>query len=140
MGNGFPIGGILIAPHIKSKYGLLGTTFGGNHLACAACVAVLDVLEKENLIDKAKLTGDYFVEKVQDIPGVKQVKGRGLMLGLEFDYEVGAMRKELIYNKRMFTGGAMNKNLLRILPPLTITVTEIDAFIEAVREVVSAEA
>ena len=140
MGNGFPIGGILIAPHIKSKYGLLGTTFGGNHLACAACVAVLDVLEKENLIDKAKLTGDYFVEKVQDIPGVKQVKGRGLMLGLEFDYEVGAMRKELIYNKRMFTGGAMNKNLLRILPPLTITVTEIDAFIQAVKEVVSAEA
>ena len=137
MGNGFPIGGILIAPHIESKYGLLGTTFGGNHLACAACVAVLDVLEKENLISKAQLTGNYFMEKVQDIPGVKQVKGRGLMLGLEFDYEVGAMRKELIYNKHMFTGGAKNKNLLRILPPLTIGTTEIDAFIEAVKEVVS---
>ena len=136
MGNGFPIGGILIAPHIESKFGLLGTTFGGNHLACAACIAVLDVLEKESLIEKAQLTGNYFIQKAQDIPGVKQVKGRGLMLGLEFDYEVGPLRKELIYNKRMFTGGAKNKNLLRILPPLTIGTTEIDSFIATVKEVV----
>ncbi len=137
MGNGFPIGGILVAPHIKSKYGLLGTTFGGNHLACAACIAVLDVLEKESLIQKAQLTGDYFVEKAAKIPGVKQIKGRGLMLGLEFDYEVGALRKQLIYEKQMFTGGAKNKNLLRILPPLTIGTTQIDAFIDAVTELVT---
>ena len=137
MGNGFPIGGILIAPHIKSKYGLLGTTFGGNHLACAASIAVLDVLEKESLIEKAQLTGEYFVNAAQDIPGVKQIKGRGLMLGLEFDYEVGPLRKKLIYDKLMFTGGAMNKNLLRILPPLTVQTQQIDAFITAVKELVT---
>ena len=137
MGNGFPIGGILIAPHIKSKYGLLGTTFGGNHLACAASIAVLEVLEKENLIEKAQLTGEYFMNAVQDIPGVKKIKGRGLMLGLEFDYEVGSLRKQLIYDKRMFTGGAMNKNLLRILPPLTIQTQQLDAFIAAVKELVT---
>ena len=137
MGNGFPIGGILIAPHIKSKYGLLGTTFGGNHLACAASIAVLDVLEKESLIEKAQLTGEYFVDAAQDIPGVKQIKGRGLMLGLEFDYEVGSLRKKLIYDKLMFTGGAMNKNLLRILPPLTVQTQQVDAFIAAVKELVT---
>ena len=140
MGNGFPIGGILITPHIKSKYGLLGTTFGGNHLACAACIAVLEVIEKESLIDKARLTGEYFIQAASEIEGVKQIKGRGLMLGLEFDFEVGDLRKKLIYDKLMFTGGAKNKQLLRILPPLTIDTKQIDAFIEAVREVVSAEA
>lgn len=139
MGNGFPIGGILIAPHIKSKYGLLGTTFGGNHLACAACIAVLEVLEKESLIEKAALTGDYFMEKVREIPGIVQLKGRGLMLGIEFGAPVGEMRKQLIYEKLMFTGGAKNKNLLRILPPLTIQTAQIDAFIEAVKEVVAKE-
>ncbi len=137
MGNGFPIGGILIAPHIESKYGLLGTTFGGNHLACAACIAVLDVLEKESLIGKAAITGEYFMEKAREIPGVVQLKGRGLMLGIEFGEPVGEMRKQLIYEKKMFTGGAKNKNLLRILPPLTIQKDQIDAFIEAVKEVVT---
>jgi len=136
MGNGFPIGGILIAPHIQSKYGLLGTTFGGNHLACAACIAVLEVLEKENLIEKAQLTGNYFMQKAQEIPGVQLIKGRGLMLGMEFDYEVGSLRKQLIYEKKMFTGGAKNKNLLRILPPLTIGTQQIDTFLEAVKEAV----
>ena len=86
MGNGFPIGGILITPHIKSKYGLLGTTFGGNHLACAACIAVLEVIEKESLIDKARLTGEYFIQAASEIEGVKQIKGRGLMLGLEYAF------------------------------------------------------
>ncbi len=139
MGNGFPIGGILIAPHIESKYGLLGTTFGGNHLACAACIAVLDVLEKESLIGKAAITGEYFMEKASEIPGVVRLKGRGLMLGIEFGEPVGEMRKQLIYDKKMFTGGAKNKNLLRILPPLTIQTDQIDAFIEAVKEVVTEE-
>ncbi len=139
MGNGFPIGGILIAPHIKSKYGLLGTTFGGNHLACAACIAVLDVLEKESLIQKAAITGEYFMEKAREISGVINLKGRGLMLGVEFSEPVGELRKQLIYEKHMFTGGAKNKNLLRILPPLTIQKEQIDAFIEAVKEVVNSE-
>ena len=139
MGNGFPIGGILIAPHIQSKYGLLGTTFGGNHLACAACIAVLEVLEKESLIEKANLMGEYFMSIATQIPGVQQVKGRGLMLGLEFDYEVGELRKKLIYDKHMFTGGAKNKKLLRILPPLTIDKEQIDAFVTALTEVVAEE-
>ncbi len=134
MGNGFPIGGILIAPHIEAKYGLLGTTFGGNHLACVACIAVLEVIEKEGLIEKAALMGEYFKSIASDIPGVKKIKGRGLMLGLEFDYEVGELRKKLIYDKQMFTGGAKNKNLLRILPPLTISKNQIDAFVVAVKE------
>lgn len=137
MGNGFPIGGILIAPHIESKYGLLGTTFGGNHLACAACIAVLDVLEKESLIDKAALTGEYFMEKASEIEGIIQLKGRGLMLGIEFATPVNEIRKQLIYEKQIFTGGAKNKNILRILPPLTIQTHQIDTFIEAVKEVVT---
>ncbi|MBQ4820999.1 aminotransferase class III-fold pyridoxal phosphate-dependent enzyme [Aquimarina sp. MMG016] len=139
MGNGFPIGGILIAPHIKPSYGLLGTTFGGNHLACAAALAVLEVIEAEHLIDNAKLTGDYFLSKATQIPGVQKVKGRGLMLGVEFDFEVGELRKKLIYDQHIFTGGAMNKKLLRILPPLTIGKKEIDQFVEALQSVLVAE-
>ncbi len=134
MGNGFPVGGILIAPHIEASYGLLGTTFGGNHLACAATTAVLDVLEKEDLITNAKLTGDYFISEAANLSGVKQVKGRGLMLGIEFDFEVGELRKKLIYDYHIFTGGSKNKNLLRILPPLTAGKEEVDRLIKALRE------
>ncbi len=134
MGNGFPVGGILIAPHIEASYGLLGTTFGGNHLACAATTAVLDVLEKEDLITNAKLTGDYFIAEAANLSGVKQVKGRGLMLGIEFDFEVGELRKKLIYDYHIFTGGSKNKNLLRILPPLTAGKEEVDRLIKALRE------
>ncbi len=139
MGNGFPVGGIMIAPHIKSAYGMLGTTFGGNHLACAATLAVLEVIEAENLIDNAKLTGDYFLSQISNIPGVQKVKGRGLMLGLEFDFEVSELRKKMIYDQHIFTGGAMNKKLLRILPPLTIGKKEIDQFINALQSVLKAE-
>ncbi|SEL46785.1 acetylornithine aminotransferase [Aquimarina amphilecti] len=139
MGNGFPIGGIMIAPHIKPSYGMLGTTFGGNHLACTAASSVLEILEFENLIDNARLTGDYFVSQALHLPGVKKVKGRGLMLGLEFDFEVGDLRKKLIYDEHIFTGGAMNKKLLRILPPLTIGKSEIDQFIKALQDVLIPE-
>jgi len=134
MGNGFPIGGVLIAKHIESWYGMLGTTFGGSHLACAAGIAVLDVLKKESLIQNVKEISAYFKEQVKSLPGVKQVKGQGLMLGLEFDFEVGELRKKLIYDKKIFTGGAMNKNLLRILPPLNVKKQDIDVFIEALKE------
>lgn len=140
MGNGFPVGGIMIAPHIAPSYGLLGTTFGGNHLACAATLAVLEVLENENLIDNARLTGNYFASEAGSIPGVMQVKGRGLMLGLEFDFEVGDLRKRLIYEEHIFTGGAKNKKLLRILPPLNIGKKEIDQFIGALKKVLKEEA
>lgn len=128
MGNGFPVGGILVHPSIEAKYGMLGTTFGGNHLACAASLAVLEVLKEAKLQAHAKDLGEYFYQKAQNIDGVKQIKGRGLMLGLEFDFEVGPLRKELIYTHKIFTGGSSNKKLLRILPPLTVEQKHIDFF------------
>ncbi len=128
MGNGFPVGGVLIHDSIKASYGQLGTTFGGNHLACAATLAVLEVIEKEGLIENAKELGDYFLEKAQEIPQVKQTKGKGLMLGLEFDFEVAELRKKLIYEEHLFTGGASNKKVLRILPALNITKADMDIF------------
>jgi acetylornithine aminotransferase len=131
MGNGFPVGGILVNPVIKAKYGLLGTTFGGNHLACSASLAVLQVLEKEKLYDHAKAMGEYFVEKAKELSFVKTIKGRGLMLGLEFENEVGALRKELIFKHRIFTGGSSNKNLIRILPPLNVKQKHLDQLFTA---------
>lgn len=133
MGNGFPVGGILISPKLKASYGMLGTTFGGNHLACAASIAVLEVIEKENLIENVNEISAYFIEKAKHIPQVKKMKGRGLMLGLEFDFEVGELRKKLIYEHHIFTGGASNKQLLRILPPMTIKKEHVDKFFEALR-------
>jgi len=138
MGNGFPIGGILIHPDIESKYGMLGTTFGGNHLACAAGLAVLNTIESEHLMDNVNVMSDYFIGMAKTIPQIKNIKGRGLMLGLEFDFEVGQLRKDLIYNHHMFTGGAANKKLLRILPPLNIEKTHIDQFFEALKKALSA--
>lgn len=134
MGNGFPVGGILIHESIKASYGMLGTTFGGNHLACAASLAVLEVIEKENLIENAAEIGEYFKRIASTIPQVKKIKGRGLMLGLEFDFEVADLRKKLIYDQHIFTGGAMNKKLLRILPALNITKQDIDLFFEALKK------
>ena len=134
MGNGFPIGGILIAPHFKASYGLLGTTFGGSHLACAASIAVLDIIESQNLMENAVHVETYFMEAIKVIPEITKVKGRGLMLGVEFDFDVSALRKKMIIEKHIFTGGSSNKNLLRILPPLTITTTAIDTFIVALQE------
>ena len=131
MGNGFPVGGILVNPVIKAKYGLLGTTFGGNHLACSASLAVLQVLEKEKLYDHAKAMGEYFVDKAKELSFVKTIKGRGLMLGLEFENEVGALRKELIFKHRIFTGGSSNKNLIRILPPLNVKQKHLDQLFTA---------
>ena len=132
--NGFPIGGILIHPSIESKYGMLGTTFGGNHLACAAGIAVLDTLEEEKLIDNTNVISKYLISKAQEIPEIKNIKGKGLMIGLEFDFEVGELRKKLIYDYKIFTGGATNKKLLRILPPLTIKKEHVDQFFEALKK------
>jgi len=137
MGNGFPIGGVLIAPKFKASHGLLGTTFGGSHLACAAGIAVLDVIEKENLIANTNKVSDYFMEAIKQVPEIIKVKGKGLMLGVEFDFDVSALRKKLIIEKYIFTGGANNKNLLRILPPLTVTTEAIDTFIVALKEVLA---
>ncbi len=133
MGNGFPVGGILIHKDIKASYGLLGTTFGGNHLACTATTAVLEVLEKEDLIKNASQLGVYFTKKAGEISQVKRVKGRGLMLGLEFDFEVAELRKRLIYDQHIFTGGAKDKHVLRFLPALNITKEDIDLFFNALK-------
>ncbi|MCK0132351.1 aminotransferase class III-fold pyridoxal phosphate-dependent enzyme [Flavobacteriaceae bacterium F08102] len=136
MGNGFPIAGILIGSHIEAKHGMLGTTFGGNHLACAAAIAVLEVIQQEALLENTQAMSTYFIQQAQQLKGVKQIKGRGLMLGLEFDVEVATLRKKLIYDKHIFTGGATNKNLLRILPPLTIKKNHIDQCIIALKDLV----
>ena len=134
MGNGFPIGGILIHPSIKASFGLLGTTFGGNHLACAATLSVLEVLEEEKLMENAKNISKYFQEKAKSLPHLKSIKGRGLMLGLEFDFPISELRKKLIFNHHIFTGSAKNPNLIRILPPLTIQKKHIDVFFDALEK------
>lgn len=126
MGNGFPIGGILISPEFTSSFGLLGTTFGGNHLACAAALAVLEVMEDEEILNNVQKQYEYLIKKFSSLSQIKKIKGKGLMLGLEFDFEVADLRKKLIYEKKIFTGNSNNKNLLRVLPPLTISKNEID--------------
>lgn len=137
MGNGFPIGGVLVSSKIEAKFGMLGTTFGGNHLACAAAISVLDVIEKEKLIDNTNEVSAYFLDKIKEIPQIKKVKGRGLMLGVEFDFKVAEIRKRLIFDKHIFTGGASNKKLLRILPPLSVSKSQIDEFVDALKEVLN---
>ncbi|WP_299120030.1 aminotransferase class III-fold pyridoxal phosphate-dependent enzyme [uncultured Winogradskyella sp.] len=134
MGNGFPVGGILIHPSIKASFGLLGTTFGGNHLACAATLSVLDVIEEENLMQNATAISEYFVEKAKELPNLKTIKGRGLMLGLEFNFPISELRKALIFKHHIFTGGAKNPNLIRILPPLTIRKKHIDSLFDALQK------
>jgi len=134
MGNGFPIGGILIHPTIQASFGLLGTTFGGNHLACAASLAVLEVLESEKLMANADEMSGYFIQKSQNLLHLKTVKGRGLMLGLEFEFSVAELRKNLIHKHKIFTGSAKNPNLIRILPPLTIQKEHIDLFFDALKQ------
>jgi acetylornithine aminotransferase len=135
MGNGFPIGGVLILDKHEAKYGMLGTTFGGNHLACVAAISVLNIIEEEKLIENVNKVSAYFLEQIKSIPQVKKVKGKGLMLGVEFDFEVGELRKKLIFDKQIFTGGSMNKKLLRILPPLTMNKKQVAIFINALKEV-----
>lgn len=134
MGNGFPIGGILLHPNIEAKHGMLGTTFGGNHLACAAGLAVLDVLKEESLLENAKQTGTLLAEELKAIPQVKNIKGRGLMLGVEFDLPIKELRSKLLFEDHIFTGSASNPNLLRILPPLCITIEDFKPFVEALKK------
>jgi acetylornithine aminotransferase len=129
-GNGFPIGGILLSPKYQAKYGLLGTTFGGNHLACAAALATLEVIENEKLMDNSIEVGEYLQSKLKQIPSVKAVRGRGLMIGIDMDFPVAALRKRLVKEFRLFTGSASNPNTIRLLPPLTITKVEADLFLE----------
>ena len=131
MGNAFPVGGILIYSDIKASFGLLGTTFGGNHLACAAILSVLEVLDQQQLMTNAADISEYFMEQAKKLPKLKAIKGRGLMLGLEFDFPISELRKTLIFKHHIFTGSSKNPNLIRILPPLTVKKSHIDMLIEA---------
>lgn len=134
MGNGFPVAGILINPKIKASSGLLGTTFGGNHLACAAALAVLETMVNENLMANAKDTSAYLFEELKSIPSIKKLKGKGLMMGVEFDFPIQELRNKLLFEDLIFTGASANPNLLRILPPLGITKTEIALFVKALKK------
>lgn len=136
MGNGFPIGGILIAPHFKASHGLLGTTFGGNHLACAAALAVLEVMEKENLVEKAKQRGMYLKNMLGKVDGITEIRGRGLMIGFEVEEKLQPLRKMLLQDFNIFTGEA-KPNVIRLLPALTIQRKQMDEFIEAMNEAIA---
>ena len=133
MGNGFPIGGVLVAPHIKPSYGMLGTTFGGNHLACTAALAVLKVIEEEKLVENSQAIGDYLIEELSKMPIFKEVRGRGLMIGMELNPGYETLRDKLLFEEHMFTGGA-GANVIRLLPPLTIDKQTVDKFIDAVKK------
>ena len=134
--NGFPMGGVLISPDFQPVYGQLGTTFGGNHLACAAALAVLDVFEQENLVENAREVGDYLMEQLKaiDSPHIKEVRGRGLMIGIDLDIPHKDVRQPLIYQEHCFTGCA-GTNVLRLLPPLCLTKADADQFIEKLTKV-----
>ena len=134
IGNGFPMAGVLISPDFKPVYGQLGTTFGGNHLACTAALAVLDVMEKENLVENARTMGEYLMSELKKLQAspegkhITDVRGRGLMVGVEFDIPQADVRKPLVYDQHCFTGCA-GTNLLRLLPPLCLTKENVDDFI-----------
>lgn len=131
--NGFPMSGVLISPKFKAVYGQLGTTFGGNHLACAAATAVLDVMEAENLVENAAKVGKFLLDSLQGLKGVKEVRGRGLMIGIEMEYPAKELRKRLIFDYHVFTG-ASGTNVIRLLPPLCLTMEEAAAFVEKFKE------
>ncbi len=134
--NGFPMSGILIAPKYKPTYGMLGTTFGGNHLACAAACAVLDVFASENIVANAAEVGAYLLDKLKTIDGIKEVRGMGLMIGLEFDYPVKDLRNRLLKEQHVFTG-ASGTNVIRLLPPLVLTKAQADEFILRLKKVLA---
>jgi len=133
MGNGFPVAGILIAPFLKPKHGLLGTTFGGNHLACAAALAVLEVMEEEKLMENALSTGDFLLKRLEKTAGLQNVRGRGLMIGFDATGELSNLRKNLLYNKQVFTGES-KPNTIRLLPSLALRIKEAEEFLEALEE------
>ena len=133
MGNGFPIGGVLISPSIKPSYGMLGTTFGGNHLACAAAIAVLEIIEKENLIENAARIGEYFRQELSSDKAVKEYRGKGLMIGLELNDEYIGLRNKLLFEKHFFTGAA-GAGVIRLLPSLTVSQETAESFVKAWKE------
>ena len=132
--NGFPMGAVLISPMFKPVYGMLGTTFGGNHLACAAAIAVLDIMQQENLVANAEKVGAYLMEQLRQLPGIKELRGRGLMIGIEFEEPIKEIRSRLLFDEKVFTGVA-GTNTIRLLPPLCLTMDEAAEFIARFRRV-----
>lgn len=135
--NGFPMGGVLISPKFVPVYGQLGTTFGGNHLACAAAIAVLEIFENENLVENARKVGEYLITELKKFPQIKEVRGEGLMIGMEFDYPVKELRSRLIHEQRVFTG-ASGTNVVRLLPPLVLTMEQASDFITRFKKALEA--
>jgi acetylornithine aminotransferase len=133
MGNGFPVGALLIAPEIKPWFGMLGTTFGGNYLACAASMAVLEIMETEKLVENAVEVGEYLINRLKNTSGIKEVRGLGLMIGLEFDQQINDIRHVLLKKHHIFTG-VSGANIIRLLSPLTLTKQQADTFVEALVE------
>ena len=129
MGNGFPIGGVLISPAFKPVYGMLGTTFGGNNLGCTAATAVLDIMEKENLVENAATVGSYLLKELKNFKQIKDLRGQGLMIGMEFEEPVKELRQRLLFDYKVFTGAA-GTNVIRLLPPLVLTKADADKFLE----------
>ncbi len=135
MGNGFPVAGVLTSEKFKAKHGMLGTTFGGNHLACAAAIAVLDVIGKENLVENAANIGEFLIHEISKTEGVKEVRGRGLMIGIELEFPCRDIRSELLTEHKIFTGSSSDKNTLRVLPALNISKKDALIFIGALGKV-----
>ncbi|MCD7978789.1 MAG: aspartate aminotransferase family protein [Tannerellaceae bacterium] len=131
--NGFPMGGVLISPMFKPSYGMLGTTFGGNHLACAAGMAVLDIMEEEKLVENAAKVGEYLINELHKLPGIKEIRGRGLMIGVEFEEPIKAVRNKLLFEEKVFTGVA-GTHTIRLLPPLTLTMEEAKEAIKRIKK------
>lgn len=135
--TGFPMGAVLISPMFKPSYGMLGTTFGGNHLACATAIAVLDIIEEEHLVKNAAKVGQYLIDRLKDMPEIKEVRGLGLMIGIEMPFEVKELRRHLINVEHVFTGAA-STDIVRLLPPLTLTIAQADDFLERFRRALTA--
>ena len=136
MGNGFPVAGIIIAPHIKPKHFQLGTTFGGNHLACAAALAVLEIIEQEKLMGNAVMVGKYLRDELSTIPQLKNIRGRGLMIGFDVPAELKDLKKNLLWNQKIFTGEA-KPNVIRLLPSLALKKKDAEQFIDSIKEEIS---
>ncbi len=135
MGNGFPIGGVLISPVFEPSFGMLGTTFGGSHLACTAAIAVLDIMKVEHLMENAEKIGNYLIEELNKIPQIKEVRGQGLMIGIELDQPIKEIRSHLLFDKKIFTG-ASGTNIIRLLPPLCLSKSDADLFLNSFREII----
>lgn len=136
IGNGFPMGALLISPLFTAVHGMLGTTFGGNHLACAAGLAVLEIMEKEQLVENAASVGAYLMDELKGIDGIKEVRGLGLMIGIEFETPIKDIRRKLLFEKHIFTG-VSGSNVIRLLPPLTLTMEQAAYFMEKFKETLS---